>query len=108
MNDLTLVADGASESAPGIRRASCSLSSPKLQPWHWDRQAIVYVRQSSPQQVQENRESTARQYALVDRAVALGWSRDQIEVIDDDQGISGKSIEGRLGLTISGCESAVC
>lgn len=97
MNDLTLVTDGVSESATAVRRASCTLISPKLQPWHWDRQAIVYVRQSSPQQVLENRESTARQYALVDRAVALGWSLDQIEVIDDDQGISGKSIEGRLG-----------
>lgn len=97
MNDLTLVTDGVSKSAPPITRTSCSLTSPKLQPWHWDRQAIVYVRQSSPQQVLENRESTARQYALVDRAVSLGWSRDQIEVIDDDQGISGKSIEGRLG-----------
>ena len=97
MNDIQLLTDGVSESAPAVRRALCSLTSRKLQPWHWDRQAIVYVRQSSPQQVQENRESTARQYALVDRAVALGWSRDQIEVIDDDQGISGKSIEGRLG-----------
>jgi hypothetical protein len=65
MNDFTLVADGASESTPTVHRASCSLTTPKLQPWHWGRQAIVYVRQSSPQQVQENRESTARQYALV-------------------------------------------
>lgn len=97
MNDRTLVVEGVSNLAPIVGRAPCSLTSPKLQPWHWDRQAVVYVRQSSPQQVQENRESTARQYALVDRAVALGWSRDRIEVIDDDQGISGKSIEGRLG-----------
>jgi DNA invertase Pin-like site-specific DNA recombinase len=97
MNDLALVAEGVSDLAPTVGRTPCSLTSPKLQPWHWDRQAVVYVRQSSPQQVQENRESTARQYALVDRAVALGWSRDRIEVIDEDQGISGKSIEGRLG-----------
>lgn len=97
MNELALIASSDSEPPPTVSRTSCLLTSPKLQPWHWDRQAIVYVRQSSPQQVQENRESTARQYALVDRAVALGWPRDQIEVIDDDQGISGKSIEGRLG-----------
>src|SRR5262249_59600811 len=49
------------------------LGSPKLRPWHTDRQAVVYVRQSTPQQVTEHPESTARQYALADRAVALGW-----------------------------------
>src|SRR4051812_23339226 len=89
MNDLALVNERGSE----LSSPTSLLVSPKLQSWHWDRQAIVYVRQSSPQQVLENRESTARQYALVDRAAALGWSRDQIEVIDEDQGISGRSIE---------------
>lgn len=108
MSNTNVLAKSTADSQLTPGREATSLISSKLQPWHWERQAIVYVRQSSPQQVQENRESTARQYALVDRAVALGWSRDQIEVIDDDQGISGKSIEGRLGLTISGCESAVC
>jgi hypothetical protein len=44
----------------------------KLKPWHLDRCALVYVRQSTPQQVSEHQESTARQYALADRAVALG------------------------------------
>jgi DNA invertase Pin-like site-specific DNA recombinase len=73
------------------------LASAKLRPWHLDRQAIVYVRQSSPQQVLENQESTARQYALVDRAVALGWPRAAVLVIDDDLGRSGQSVEGRLG-----------
>jgi DNA invertase Pin-like site-specific DNA recombinase len=72
-------------------------SSPKLKSWHLDRAAVVYVRQSTPQQVLEHRESTARQYALTDRAVALGWSRSQVQVIDDDLGKSGQSIEGRLG-----------
>lgn len=71
--------------------------SPKLQSHHLDRSAIVYVRQSSMQQVVENQESTARQYALVDRAVGLGWSPDRIEVIDEDQGQSGATTEGRLG-----------
>ena len=48
------------------------LRSPKLQPWHLERSAIVYVRQSTPQQVTDHQESTARQYALADRAIALG------------------------------------
>jgi DNA invertase Pin-like site-specific DNA recombinase len=73
------------------------LRSPKLQPWHLDRSAIVYVRQSTPQQVIDHKESTARQYALVDRAVALGWTRDRVLTIDDDLGKSGQSVEGRLG-----------
>jgi DNA invertase Pin-like site-specific DNA recombinase len=69
----------------------------KIRPWHLQRLAIVYIRQSSPQQVIEHKESTARQYALVDRAVALGWPRDRVLVIDEDQGKSGQSAEGRLG-----------
>jgi len=73
------------------------LRSPKFKPWHFERTAIVYVRQSTPQQVIDHRESTARQYGLVDRAVALGWSRGQVVVIDDDLGKSGQTIEGRLG-----------
>jgi DNA invertase Pin-like site-specific DNA recombinase len=64
---------------------------------HLDRLAIVYVRQSSPQQVHEHRESTARQYALVGHAVALGWAADRVLVIDEDQGRSGRSVEGRPG-----------
>jgi DNA invertase Pin-like site-specific DNA recombinase len=55
------------------------------------------VRQSTPQQVAEHTESTARQYGLTDRAVALGWPADQVEVIDEDQGRSGATIEGRPG-----------
>ena len=73
------------------------LRSPKLRPWHLDRQAVVYVRQSTPQQVTDHKESTARQYALADRAVALGWPRDRVTTIDDDLGKSGQSIEGRPG-----------
>lgn len=74
-----------------------SLRSPKLRAWHLDRSAFVYVRQSTPQQVSDHQESTARQYALADRAVALGWTRDRITTIDDDLGKSGQSIEGRPG-----------
>ena len=73
------------------------VASAKLRPWHLDRTAIVYVRQSTPQQVADHQESTARQYALADRAVALGWPRSQVCVIDDDLGKSGQSIEGRPG-----------
>ncbi|MBV8609505.1 MAG: recombinase family protein [Singulisphaera sp.] len=71
--------------------------SPKLRPWHFDRGAVVYVRQSTPQQVNDHQESTSRQYALADRAVELGWPREHVLVIDDDLGKSGQSIEGRPG-----------
>src|SRR5512135_1372547 len=71
--------------------------SPKIQSWHLDRLAVVYVRQSTPQQVAENRESTDRQYALVHRAIELGWSPERILVIDEDQGKSGATADNRLG-----------
>jgi DNA invertase Pin-like site-specific DNA recombinase len=74
-----------------------SLASGKLRPWHLDRAAIVYIRQSAPQQVLDHQESTARQYALAERAVALGWPRSQVQIIDDDLGKGGRSIEGRPG-----------
>ncbi len=73
------------------------ITSTKIAESHLDRQAIIYVRQSSPQQVLNNVESTARQYALVDRAVDLGWRRESVIVIDEDQGQSGKSSVTRLG-----------
>jgi DNA invertase Pin-like site-specific DNA recombinase len=74
-----------------------SLRSEKITAEHLQRLAIVYVRQSTQQQVLEHRESTARQYALADRAVALGWPAAAVEVIDEDQGRSGSSAEGRNG-----------
>ena len=74
-----------------------SWNSKKLQPHHLERSAIVYVRQSSPQQVLNHQESTARQYALVDFAVQLGWPPDRVEVIDEDQGLTGSTAEGRFG-----------
>jgi hypothetical protein len=69
----------------------------KVRDSHLDRKAIVYIRQSSPQQVAEHKESTARQYALAELAVTLGWPRDRVEVVDADQGRSGKTAAGRLG-----------
>src|SRR3954464_15313409 len=79
------------------RVASPPLTSPKIRPWHLDRGAVVYVRQSTPQQVAEHRESTDRQYALADRAAALGWLPTRTQVIDDDLGKSGRTVEGRPG-----------
>jgi DNA invertase Pin-like site-specific DNA recombinase len=71
--------------------------SAKVRDHHLDRKALVYIRQSSPQQVAEHKESTARQYALADVAVALGWPRDRVEIIDADQGRTGQTVEGRHG-----------
>jgi len=73
------------------------LRSYTSKPWHLDRIAIVYSRQSTPQPILEHKESTNRQYGLVERAVALGWSHDRILVIDEDQGMSGAYAEGRRG-----------
>ena len=64
---------------------------------HLRRLACFYVRQSSLPQVQDNRESTARQYDLKRRAQAFGWPLDRIEIIDDDQGLSGASSVDRNG-----------
>ncbi len=69
----------------------------KLQAHHLSRLAIVYVRQSTPQQVQDHKESAARQYALVDLAVEMGWPADRIQVIDEDQAHSGATAQGRHG-----------
>src|SRR6266498_1550736 len=64
---------------------------------HRSRQAIVYVRQSTLAQLERNTESTARQYDLRERAVALGWSREQVRVIDVDLGVSGSVLGQRTG-----------
>ena len=58
---------------------------------------MVYVRQSSPQQVLENRESRERQYALAQFAQRLGWSPERVVIVDEDQGQSGKSADNRSG-----------
>lgn len=69
----------------------------KIQGYHRDRLAVVYVRQSTVQQISRHQESTRLQYGLVERALALGWPRERVLVIDEDQGLSGRSAEGRLG-----------
>jgi DNA invertase Pin-like site-specific DNA recombinase len=58
---------------------------------------VVYLRQATTTQVEHNRESTARPYALVDRAVELGWRREHVPVIDQDLGLSGAGATHRAG-----------
>ncbi len=74
-----------------------SAGHPKIRPAHLGRVAVVYVRQSTPGQTERNVESTDRQYALVERAVELGWSRRAVEVIDEDLGVSGSQGTARSG-----------
>jgi len=69
----------------------------KVKPAHTHRAAVVYVRQSSASQVEHHRESTERQYALVHRAIELGWHREQVIIVDEDQGLSGSGIAKRAG-----------
>jgi DNA invertase Pin-like site-specific DNA recombinase len=73
------------------------LRSEKVAPGHRDRLAVVYVRQSTPQQVLDHQESTRLQYGLVDRARALGWAADRVLVIDEDLGRSARSADDRAG-----------
>ena len=72
-------------------------SAQKITERHRRRRAVVYVRQSSPGQLERNVESTARQYALRERAVELGWPAASVVVVDEDTGRSGASTQGRLG-----------
>ena len=72
----------------GLR--SAPLHAEKITPRHHEQRAYVYVRQSSPQQVQHHRESRRNQSALVERAVALGWPPDRVHLIDADLGQSGQ------------------
>jgi len=69
----------------------------KITPAHTQRVAYVYIRQSTPAQVEQHRESTARQYALAARAQELGWAPEQVLVIDEDLGLSGASSAKRAG-----------
>jgi DNA invertase Pin-like site-specific DNA recombinase len=71
--------------------------STKIQAMHRQRQAVVYVRQSDPKQVLNNRESGFNQCALKERLLELGWKKDQIAIIDEDQGRSGKQASTREG-----------
>ena len=69
----------------------------KVTPLHLERDAYLYIRQSTPRQVLENKESTQRQYAMRDRALAMGWPLERIHVIDCDLGKSGSQSANRDG-----------
>ena len=71
--------------------------SAKIQASHLNRQAVVYLRQSSPKQVLHHRESAVNQRALRERLLNLGWKKNQVTVVDEDQGMSGKHASGREG-----------
>ncbi len=73
--------------------------SSKLTASHLRRQAFIYPRQSTQGQLERNTESTARQYGLVQRAVELGFGRQQVVVIDEDLGISADGLTERSGFT---------
>jgi DNA invertase Pin-like site-specific DNA recombinase len=79
----------------------------KVTPAHTSRAAFVYLRQSTQAQVLHNRESTDRQYGLVSRAVELGWSHDQVTVIDEDLGVSGSGAADRSGFARMTAEVAL-
>jgi DNA invertase Pin-like site-specific DNA recombinase len=92
-------ADRESRSTP-TRPVSATFglgSTSKIRDVHVNRLAMVYVRQSTPQQVLENRESRERQYALAEFAQRLGWPAERVVVIDEDQGQSGKTAAERSG-----------
>ena len=72
-------------------------SHDKVTQRHLNRLAYLYVRQSTIRQVIENIESTQRQYALKERAIALGWLKENVVIIDEDQGQSGANVADRKG-----------
>ena len=74
-----------------------SETSQKVTASQLKRSAFLYIRQSTPRQVVEHTESTARQYALRKRAVVLGWQQEQVIVLDSDLGQSGASAVDREG-----------
>ena len=71
----------------------------KIRAEHLNREALVYVRQSTMAQVRFNQESTQRQYALRERALSLGWAEEHIRIIDGDLGISGSGRSKRPGFS---------
>ena len=73
------------------------MSHPKVLKTHLQRQAVIYVRQSTPRQVVQNLESQKRQNNLQQRAQRFGWLPAKCLVIDDDQGISAAHSQNRAG-----------
>lgn len=79
------------------RAQDCTFVSTKITEEHLRLNAALYIRQSTGQQLREHQESTARQYGLKGRLIALGWPENQIIVIDEDLGISGSGKAERPG-----------
>ena len=95
---ITSTPGGELDATPSPAQSlSLAFGSSKIVDRHHERLAIVYVRQSDPHQVLQHRESRELQYNLADRAVALGWPRDRVLVIDEDQGQSARSAANRHG-----------
>lgn len=83
------------------------IDNQKIKPTHLQRQAFVYVRQSTAAQVEFNRESTDRQYKLKDRVISLGWAKNQVKIIDEDLAQSGASVAQRSGFNTMVSEVAL-
>jgi DNA invertase Pin-like site-specific DNA recombinase len=83
----------------GAARLPWERTEGKIQSWHRDRLAVVYVRQSTAAQVQDHAESTRLQYGLAERAVMLGWAPSRVLVIDEDLGHSASGADDRPGFT---------
>src|SRR6266545_5382033 len=77
---------------PLVQQRGAPAMTAQITPSHLGRQAAIYIRQSTVEQMTHNLESQRRQYGLVDRALALGWPRPQVVVIDDDLGVSGGGV----------------
>jgi len=82
-------------------------ASERIKPTHLQRCAYVYVRQSTASQIQHNRESTDRQYKLADRALHLGWPKEQVKIIDEDLARSGSGTSDRSGFNMMTTEVAL-
>src|SRR5438552_8844221 len=82
---------------PNLCTARLGQRSHAITDRHLSKLAIPYIRQSSTQQIFEHQESRERQYGLADYAATLGWPRERIVVIDEDQGRSGRTVEQRPG-----------
>src|ERR1700738_4062071 len=87
----------AERTMPSTNAAAPGRRSAALSDRHLSKLALVYVRQSSTQQIFDHQESRERQYALADYAATLGWPKERILVIDEDQGRSGRTVEQRPG-----------
>ncbi len=87
--------------------SSAAMGGLKITSGHLARLAVVYMRQSSSKQVRQNQESQVNQRSLVERAQALGWHDERIQVLDGDLGQSGAQVEGRDDFKVLTAEVAL-